>query len=63
MFKLDQSIIYGEVSEYICYVADGIKCVDSGWLTFQTEIRLRLHYSVKPPVSITKMKFKKSRFR
>uniref|UniRef100_A0AAR2LZY6 GP-PDE domain-containing protein n=1 Tax=Pygocentrus nattereri TaxID=42514 RepID=A0AAR2LZY6_PYGNA len=47
----------------ICYLADGIECVDSGWLTFQTEIRLRLHYSVKPPVSITKMKFKKSRFR
>uniref|UniRef100_A0A3B4CPK0 Glycerophosphocholine phosphodiesterase 1 n=1 Tax=Pygocentrus nattereri TaxID=42514 RepID=A0A3B4CPK0_PYGNA len=42
---------------------NGIECVDSGWLTFQTEIRLRLHYSVKPPVSITKMKFKKSRFR
>uniref|UniRef100_A0A8C1TZM7 Glycerophosphocholine phosphodiesterase GPCPD1-like n=1 Tax=Cyprinus carpio TaxID=7962 RepID=A0A8C1TZM7_CYPCA len=44
-------------------VHDGIECVDSGWLTCQTEIRLRLHYSVKPPVSITKKKFKTSRFR
>jgi len=43
--------------------ADGVECVDSGWLTCQTEIRLRLHYSVKPPVSITKNKFKNSRFR
>ncbi|KAI4871634.1 hypothetical protein NFI96_010507, partial [Prochilodus magdalenae] len=42
---------------------NGVECVDSGWLTCQTEIRLRLHYSVKPPLSITKMKFKKSRFR
>ncbi|KAK2883896.1 hypothetical protein Q8A67_017533 [Cirrhinus molitorella] len=42
---------------------NGVECVDSGWLTCQTEIRLRLHYSVKPPVSITKKKFKKSRFR
>lgn len=42
---------------------NGAKCVDSGWLTCQTEIRLRLHYSIKPPVSITKKKFKKSRFR
>ncbi|XP_030577161.1 glycerophosphocholine phosphodiesterase GPCPD1 [Archocentrus centrarchus] len=42
---------------------DGINCVDSGWLTCQTEIRLRLHYSKKAPVSITKKKFKKSRFR
>ncbi|KAM9703264.1 glycerophosphocholine phosphodiesterase GPCPD1 isoform 1-T1 [Menidia menidia] len=40
-----------------------INCVDSGWLTCQTEIRLRLHYSKMPPVSITKKKFKKSRFR
>ncbi|KAM9354745.1 glycerophosphocholine phosphodiesterase GPCPD1 isoform 2-T4 [Pholidichthys leucotaenia] len=40
-----------------------INCVDSGWLTCQTEIRLRLHYSKSPPVSITKKKFKKSRFR
>uniref|UniRef100_A0A672T186 Glycerophosphocholine phosphodiesterase GPCPD1-like n=1 Tax=Sinocyclocheilus grahami TaxID=75366 RepID=A0A672T186_SINGR len=44
-------------------VENGIECVDSGWLTCQTEIRLRLHYSVKTPVSITKKKFKKSRFR
>ncbi|XP_051730716.1 glycerophosphocholine phosphodiesterase GPCPD1 isoform X1 [Ctenopharyngodon idella] len=44
-------------------VHNGVECVDSGWLTGQTEIRLRLHYSVKPPVSITKKKFKKSRFR
>uniref|UniRef100_A0A673JIS0 Glycerophosphocholine phosphodiesterase GPCPD1-like n=1 Tax=Sinocyclocheilus rhinocerous TaxID=307959 RepID=A0A673JIS0_9TELE len=44
-------------------VHNGIECVDSGWLTCQTEIRLRLHYSVKTPVSITKKKFKKSRFR
>ncbi|XP_062857441.1 glycerophosphocholine phosphodiesterase GPCPD1 [Trichomycterus rosablanca] len=42
---------------------NGVENLDSGWLTCQTEIRLRLHYSVKPPVSITKMKFKKSRFR
>ncbi|KAJ8384058.1 hypothetical protein AAFF_G00211900 [Aldrovandia affinis] len=40
-----------------------VECVDSGWLTCQTEIRLRLHFSQKPPVSITKKKFKKSRFR
>lgn len=43
--------------------ADGIECVDSGWLTCQTEIRLRLHHSQKSPVSITKKKFKNSRFR
>ncbi|XP_061609026.1 glycerophosphocholine phosphodiesterase GPCPD1 isoform X1 [Phyllopteryx taeniolatus] len=42
---------------------DGAMCVDSGWLTCQTEIRLRLHYSKTSPVSITKKKFKKSRFR
>lgn len=42
---------------------NGMESIDSGWLTCQTEIQLRLHYSVKPPVSITKMKFKKSRFR
>uniref|UniRef100_A0A672HMA4 Glycerophosphocholine phosphodiesterase 1 n=1 Tax=Salarias fasciatus TaxID=181472 RepID=A0A672HMA4_SALFA len=42
---------------------DGVNCVDSGWLTCQTEIRLRLHYSKMSPVSITKKKFKKSRFR
>ncbi|XP_022050368.2 glycerophosphocholine phosphodiesterase GPCPD1 isoform X1 [Acanthochromis polyacanthus] len=44
-------------------VHNGVNCVDSGWLTCQTEIRLRLHYSKMPPVSITKKKFKKSRFR
>uniref|UniRef100_A0AAY4AYS9 Glycerophosphocholine phosphodiesterase GPCPD1 n=1 Tax=Denticeps clupeoides TaxID=299321 RepID=A0AAY4AYS9_9TELE len=43
--------------------SDGVENVDSGWLTCQTEIRLRLHCSVKQPVSITKKKFKKSRFR
>ncbi|TDH00218.1 hypothetical protein EPR50_G00186110 [Perca flavescens] len=42
---------------------NGVNCVDSGWLTCQTEIRLRLHFSKKSPVSITKKKFKKSRFR
>uniref|UniRef100_A0A674NRP6 Glycerophosphocholine phosphodiesterase 1 n=1 Tax=Takifugu rubripes TaxID=31033 RepID=A0A674NRP6_TAKRU len=42
---------------------NGMNCVDVGWLTCQTEIRLRLHYSKVPPVSITKKKFKKSRFR
>ncbi|XP_077443272.1 glycerophosphocholine phosphodiesterase GPCPD1 [Stigmatopora argus] len=42
---------------------DGAKCIDGGWLTCQTEIRLRLHYSKTSPVSITKKKFKKSRFR
>lgn len=50
-----------QIKIFLC--ADGVECVDSGWLTCQTEIRLRLHYSVKPPVSITKNKFKKSRFR
>lgn len=44
-------------------VHNGINCLDSGWLTCQTEIRLRLHHSKKAPVSITKKKFKKSRFR
>ncbi|KAI3364535.1 hypothetical protein L3Q82_011322 [Scortum barcoo] len=44
-------------------VHNGVNCVDSGWLTCQTEIRLRLHYSKVSPVSITKKKFKKSRFR
>ncbi|CAL8394603.1 unnamed protein product [Arctogadus glacialis] len=41
----------------------GVACVDSGWLTCQTEVRLRLHHSRSAPVSITKRKFKKSRFR
>uniref|UniRef100_A0A4W6E1C5 Glycerophosphocholine phosphodiesterase 1 n=1 Tax=Lates calcarifer TaxID=8187 RepID=A0A4W6E1C5_LATCA len=44
-------------------INNGVNCVDSGWLTCQTEIRLRLHYSKTSPVSITKKKFKKSRFR
>ncbi|KAM6915536.1 glycerophosphocholine phosphodiesterase GPCPD1 isoform 2-T2 [Xenentodon cancila] len=44
-------------------IHNGVDFVDSGWLTCQTEIRLRLHYSKMPPVSITKKKFKKSRFR
>lgn len=44
-------------------IHNGLSCVDSGWLTCQTEIRLRLHYSKAAPVSITKKKFKKSRFR
>lgn len=44
-------------------IHNGVNCVDSGWLTCQTEIRLRLHFSKTPPVSITKKKFKKSRFR
>uniref|UniRef100_A0A673ZKJ0 Glycerophosphocholine phosphodiesterase 1 n=1 Tax=Salmo trutta TaxID=8032 RepID=A0A673ZKJ0_SALTR len=43
--------------------ADGSVCMDSGWLTCQTEIRLRLHFSKMSPVSITKKKYKKSRFR
>ncbi|KAM9778437.1 glycerophosphocholine phosphodiesterase GPCPD1 isoform X2 [Syngnathus typhle] len=42
---------------------NGFNSTDIGWLTCQTEIRLRLHYSKMPPVSITKKKFKKSRFR
>ncbi|XP_055362424.1 glycerophosphocholine phosphodiesterase GPCPD1 isoform X2 [Betta splendens] len=42
---------------------NGVHCVDSGWLTCQTDIRLRLHYSKISPVSITKKKFKNSRFR
>ncbi|KAG7259511.1 hypothetical protein CRUP_031787, partial [Coryphaenoides rupestris] len=41
----------------------GVDCVDSGWLTCQAEVRLRLHYSKSAPVSITKKKYKKSRFR
>ncbi|XP_029449335.1 glycerophosphocholine phosphodiesterase GPCPD1 isoform X2 [Rhinatrema bivittatum] len=44
-------------------INDGVETVDSGWLTCQTEIRLRLHYSEKHPVSISKKKFKNSRFR
>ncbi|XP_053793129.1 glycerophosphocholine phosphodiesterase GPCPD1 isoform X2 [Vidua chalybeata] len=44
-------------------ICNGIKTVDAGWLTCQTEIRLRLHYSEKPPVLISKKKFKTSRFR
>ncbi|NXQ41671.1 GPCP1 phosphodiesterase, partial [Catharus fuscescens] len=44
-------------------ICNGIKTVDSGWLTCQTEIRLRLHYSEKSPVLISKKKFKTSRFR
>ncbi|XP_019371744.1 PREDICTED: glycerophosphocholine phosphodiesterase GPCPD1 [Gavialis gangeticus] len=44
-------------------IHNGVETLDSGWLTCQTEIRLRLHYSEKPPVSISKKKFKKSRFR
>uniref|UniRef100_A0ACB8GEF2 Glycerophosphocholine phosphodiesterase gpcpd1 n=1 Tax=Sphaerodactylus townsendi TaxID=933632 RepID=A0ACB8GEF2_9SAUR len=44
-------------------IYDEVESVDFGWLTCQTEIRLRLHFSEKPPVSITKKKFKKSRFR
>ncbi|NXD14154.1 GPCP1 phosphodiesterase, partial [Nothocercus nigrocapillus] len=43
-------------------VHNGVKTVDAGWLTCQTEIRLRLHYSEKPPVSISKKEFKTSRF-
>ncbi|XP_024276612.1 glycerophosphocholine phosphodiesterase GPCPD1 isoform X1 [Oncorhynchus tshawytscha] len=42
---------------------NGSVCMDSGWLTCQTEIRLRLHFSKTSPVSITKKKYKKSRFR
>ncbi|MEE6474358.1 hypothetical protein FKM82_010356 [Ascaphus truei] len=41
----------------------GIETVDSGWLTCQTELRLRLHYAEKQPVYISKKKFKNSRFR
>ncbi|CAJ1077434.1 glycerophosphocholine phosphodiesterase GPCPD1 isoform X1 [Xyrichtys novacula] len=44
-------------------IYNGLNCVDSGWLTCQTEIRLRLHHSKVSPVSITKKKYKKSRFR
>ncbi|XP_065257648.1 glycerophosphocholine phosphodiesterase GPCPD1 [Emys orbicularis] len=44
-------------------IHNGVETLDSGWLSCQTEIRLRLHYSEKPPVSISKNKFKKSRFR
>ncbi|KAM4785600.1 glycerophosphocholine phosphodiesterase GPCPD1 isoform 3-T7 [Cyanocitta cristata] len=44
-------------------ICNGIETVDAGWLTCQTEIRLRLHYSEKPPVLISKKKFKTSRFR
>uniref|UniRef100_A0A8D2ZW00 Glycerophosphocholine phosphodiesterase 1 n=1 Tax=Scophthalmus maximus TaxID=52904 RepID=A0A8D2ZW00_SCOMX len=44
-------------------INNGVNCVDAGWLTCQAEVRLRLHHSKTPPVSITKKKFKKSRFR
>ncbi|XP_074065597.1 glycerophosphocholine phosphodiesterase GPCPD1 isoform X1 [Macrotis lagotis] len=44
-------------------ILDGVESLDNGWLTCQTEIRLRLHYSSVPPVLISKKKFKKSRFR
>ncbi|XP_003215327.1 glycerophosphocholine phosphodiesterase GPCPD1 isoform X1 [Anolis carolinensis] len=44
-------------------IFDDVESIDSGWLTCQTEIRLRLHFSERSPVSITKKKFKKSRFR
>ncbi|XP_039384517.1 glycerophosphocholine phosphodiesterase GPCPD1 [Mauremys reevesii] len=44
-------------------IHNGVETLDSGWLSCQTEIRLRLHYSEKPPVSISKNKFKNSRFR
>ncbi|XP_049914390.1 glycerophosphocholine phosphodiesterase GPCPD1 isoform X2 [Epinephelus moara] len=44
-------------------IHNAVNCVDSGWLTCQTEVRLRLHFSKTSPVSITKKKFKKSRFR
>ncbi|XP_068918874.1 glycerophosphocholine phosphodiesterase GPCPD1 isoform X3 [Petaurus breviceps papuanus] len=44
-------------------IHNGVENLDTGWLTCQTEIRLRLHYSTKPPVSISKKKFKESRFR
>ncbi|KAE8600848.1 hypothetical protein XENTR_v10013428 [Xenopus tropicalis] len=44
-------------------VHNGVETLDSGWLTCQTELRIRLHYSEKQPVSISKKKFKKSRFR
>ncbi|XP_004083384.1 glycerophosphocholine phosphodiesterase GPCPD1 isoform X1 [Oryzias latipes] len=42
---------------------NGDTCVDSGWLTCQTDVRLRLHFSKHAPVSVTKKKFKRSRFR
>uniref|UniRef100_A0A8C8IS07 Glycerophosphocholine phosphodiesterase 1 n=1 Tax=Oncorhynchus tshawytscha TaxID=74940 RepID=A0A8C8IS07_ONCTS len=48
---------------YTRTIPDGSVCMDSGWLTCQTEIRLRLHFSKTSPVSITKKKYKKSRFR
>ncbi|XP_053316388.1 glycerophosphocholine phosphodiesterase GPCPD1 [Spea bombifrons] len=44
-------------------IHNGVETVDSGWLTCQTELRLRLHFSEKQPVTISKKKFKKSRFR
>lgn len=50
-------------SPFCLALLDGIKTVDAGWLTCQTEIRLRLHYSEKPPVLISKKKFKTSIFR
>lgn len=65
LFKLcDSHCTLTSFSACLCPLrSDGMNCVDSGWLTCQTEIRLRLHYSKAPPVSITKRKFKKSRFR
>ncbi|KAM7026603.1 glycerophosphocholine phosphodiesterase GPCPD1 isoform 3-T4 [Passerculus sandwichensis] len=57
---LENKIIVDDGDFGIC---NGIETVDAGWLTCQTEIRLRLHYSEKPPVLISKKKFKTSRFR
>ncbi|XP_076016331.1 glycerophosphocholine phosphodiesterase GPCPD1 [Genypterus blacodes] len=55
--------IHLNIDDGLFGVHNGLSCVDAGWLTCQTEIRLRLHHSKKPPVSITKKKYKKSRFR
>uniref|UniRef100_A0A8C4SZF6 Glycerophosphocholine phosphodiesterase 1 n=1 Tax=Erpetoichthys calabaricus TaxID=27687 RepID=A0A8C4SZF6_ERPCA len=60
-------ILEKHIHQIICFVhfnfLDGVECLGSGWLTHQTQIRLRFHYSEKPPVSISKKKFKNSRFR
>uniref|UniRef100_A0A673BPP9 Glycerophosphocholine phosphodiesterase GPCPD1-like n=1 Tax=Sphaeramia orbicularis TaxID=375764 RepID=A0A673BPP9_9TELE len=42
-------------------IHDGVTSVDPGWLTCQAEVRLRLHYSKTPPVSISKRRFSNSK--
>uniref|UniRef100_A0A8D2ZVT2 Glycerophosphocholine phosphodiesterase 1 n=1 Tax=Scophthalmus maximus TaxID=52904 RepID=A0A8D2ZVT2_SCOMX len=61
--KVSRDIVVKTSCLFPSFSVDGVNCVDAGWLTCQAEVRLRLHHSKTPPVSITKKKFKKSRFR